>query len=402
MQKILVPSHGEDHSAEAVVIGGGIIGVATAFYLSRAGVDTLLIEMRDGLSSLTSAASIESFRKQFAEPAMAALARESVEVWENFPHVIGIPDYDIGLTQQGYLFISGNPDIEPDFRKTVDLYHHFGVTDSQLLGREEIRKAWPFISPDVVAGIYRQKDGWFSVHEATQGFFKGSQARFFLKTRAVAVERDAKGVCGIKTDRGFISTRVVVNAAGPFAGHIGQMVGVALPLEPVRRQKIYVANQPLVPPDAPLTMDVDDECYWRPETGGALAGWLDPAEPVSDPMENPQGDWDFPAMCIDKNARLTPFWNEIAAHLKTTDLSTSAGQYVYSPDHQPILGPVEEVPGFYLNCGYWPGIMLSPAAGHWTAKMITGEMSHEDNPLRLKRFEEGETTAGGTFLSGRS
>jgi sarcosine oxidase subunit beta len=75
---------------------------------------------------------------------------------------------------------------------------------------------------------------------------------------------------------------------------------------------------------------------------------------------------------------------------------------MYTPDDQPLIGPVPEVPGFNLNCGYWAGVMLSPEAGRRTARLITGEMKPEDNLLRLSRFEEGIVTEGDSFLRGRS
>ena len=98
-------------TADAVVVGGGIVGVATAFWLSRAGLDTVLVEMRDGLSTLTTAQSIESFRLQFTEPAMSALAQPSIEMFENFADVIGIPGYDISIRHQGYLFVCDDPNL---------------------------------------------------------------------------------------------------------------------------------------------------------------------------------------------------------------------------------------------------------------------------------------------------
>ncbi|MBW1713992.1 MAG: FAD-binding oxidoreductase, partial [Deltaproteobacteria bacterium] len=373
MRQIFAPSPGEKHTADAVVIGGGIVGTATAFWLSRAGLKVIVVEMREGLSTLTTAASAECFRAQFTEPAMATIAKESIEFFENFAEVVGLPGYDIAIRQQGYLFCTDDPEMIDHVRAAVERHHQLGVTDSEFLRGEEVRARFPFISPEVVAATFRQRDGWLSCHEVTQGLAKGSQAVFFIKTRATDVLLDEKGVCGVETDRGSIQTRTVVNAAGPFAGQIGRMVGLELPLEPVRRQKVFV-NVPLVPPEAPFTVDLINGSYWRPEAGGGLVGWVDPDEPVSEPLEQPTGDWDFPAIALDNVSRLTPFWSKVIEGLRKQDLTVSAGQYVYTPDEQPLLGPVKEVPGFHLNCGYWAGVMLSPVAGKWVADLITGQM----------------------------
>lgn len=87
-------------------------------------------------------------------------------------------------------------------------------------------------------------------------------------------------------------------------------------------------------------------------------------------------------------------------NLKRADVHPSAGYYVYTPDDQPLIGPVPEVPGFYLNCGYWAGVMLSPAAGRRVARLVTGEMEPEENILRPTRYEEGIVLKGGSFLRG--
>jgi sarcosine oxidase, subunit beta len=402
MRKILTPEPFAQESADAVVIGGGIIGVATAFWLSRAGLSTILVEMRDGLSTLTTTASIESFRAQFTEPAMAALASESINVWENFAQVTGLEGYEIDLHHGGYLFLTTDEAKVADVKATVAAYHQVGVTDAEYLAGDEIAKRWSWLNPEVKAGTYRARDGWFSAHEVTQGFARAAdKARFYVRTRATGIGTDAKGVCTVVTDRGRINTRVVVNAAGPFAITVGRWVGLDLPIYQMRRQRVFVAPHPKIPQDAPLVMDVDNESYWRPETGGALLGWHDPDEQKSDPMEDPQGDWDFPAFTLEMCARLSPFWSEVVDDLKQEDLSVYAGQYVHAPDDQPLIGPVKAVPGFFLNCAYWPGVMLSAAAGRWTCDLITGRMKPEDNPLRLSRFEEGLTTMPGAFMRGR-
>jgi len=402
MRKILTPDAFDQEPADAVVIGGGIIGVATAFWLSRAGMSTILVEMRDGLSTLTTTASIESFRAQFTEPAMAALAKESIDVWENFAQTTGLEGYKIDLHHGGYLFLTTEEGMVAEVKATVEAYHKVGVTDSEYLSGDDVLKRWPWLSPEIKAGAFRAKDGWFSAHEVTQGFARAAdKARFYVRTRATGIETDCQGVCAVTTDRGRINTRVVVNAAGPFAINVGRWVGLDLPIYQMRRQRVFVAPHPKIPQNAPLIMDVDNESYWRPETGGALLGWHDPEEQKSEPLENPQGDWDFPAFNLEMCSRLSPFWSEVVEDLKQEDLSVYAGQYVHSPDDQPLIGPVSGIPGFFLNCSYWPGVMLSAAAGRWTCDLITGKMKPEDNPLRLSRFEEGLATPPGAFMRGR-
>jgi sarcosine oxidase subunit beta len=402
MGKIFIPTAETfPDTADAVVIGGGIVGVATAFWLSQVGLDTIVVEMRDGLSTLTTPESIESFRAQFTEPAMSELAVAGIETFEHLADVIGIPGYDIDIRHQGYLFVTDDPERVDEVEAAVETHHELGVTDSEFLSGDEARKRFPYLSDTVVAGTFRQKDGWLSSHEATQGFAKGSDARFLVRTRATDVLQDTRGVCGVETDRGTVATRVVVNAAGPFAGQVGHMVGLNLPLEPVRRQKVFLSQQPLVPSDAPLTIDIVRDCYWRPETGGAYIAWVDPDEPVAEhPSENPVTDPHFAAIVLEKLIELTPFWEDVAMNLKKADVHPSAGYYVYTPDDQPLIGPVPKVPGFFLNCGYWAGVMLSPSAGKRVADLVTGKMKPEENILRPTRYEEGIVLEGGSFLRG--
>jgi len=402
MSRIFVPDAAEmPRTADAVVVGGGIVGVAPAFWLSRAGLDTVLLEMRDGLSTLTTPNSIECFRAQFTEPAMAELALPSIAIFENLAEVIGIPGYDVSLRHQGYLFVTDDPATVPDMKASVEQHRRVGVADSEFLDHDDLLRRFPYLSDRAVAATFRQNDGWLSSHEATQGFAKGSSARFLLQTRATGIGLDGQGVCGVETNRGAISTRTVVNAAGPFAGVVCGMAGVDLPLEPVRRQKAFISPRPQIPQDAPLTIDVVQDVYWRPETGGAYIAWVDPDEPAGEPREDLPLDWDYPAVVLDKLVRLNPFWDEIAATLKGEEIRPSAGQYVYTPDDQPLIGPMPEVPGFYVNCGYWAGVMLSPEAGRRIARLVTGEMKPEENALRPTRYAEGIVYEGGSFLRGR-
>jgi sarcosine oxidase subunit beta len=399
MGRIFTPTENDFGQTDAVVIGGGIVGTATAFWLSRAGLDVAVVEMRDGLSTLTTPASAECFRAQFAEPAMAALAIPSIEMFENFAEVIGIPDYHISIKQQGYLFLTDDPETVADLKENVEQQHKLGVTDSEYLERDEILARFPYISPTVLAATFRQRDGWLSCHETTQGFAKGCDASFFINTKTTGIRTDKEGICGVETNRGILKSRIVVNAAGPFAAEIGKMVKLDLPLEPVRRQKVYLTTSVAIPQEAPFTVNVDNNSYWRPEPGGVIIGWVDSDEPVSQPSEKVHTDWEFPAIALDKVKQLTPLFEDVEKAVRQPDMNTSAGFYVYTPDDQPLIGPALEVPGFYVNCGYWAGVMLSPEAGKRTADLVTGKMDPKENPLRPTRFKEGLGKKGKTLMS---
>jgi sarcosine oxidase subunit beta len=360
----------------------------------------VLLEMRSDLGSLTSAQSIESFRLQFTEPAMSELAQESIRLYENFAELIGISDYDIALRHTGYLFVTDEPGLVDSMKAAVVKHHALGVTDSEFLTAAEIRVRFPYISERAVAATFRQRDGQFSSHAVTHGFAKGCSARFLLNTRATGIRQDAQGVCAVETPFGNIATRLVVNAAGPFAGAVGRMLGLELPLQPMRRQKAYIAPKPQIPQDAPLVIDVARDAYWRPETGGAFIAWVDPDDSIRDPREHLPTDWDFPATVLDKLIPLTPFWETVCDNLKRSDVMLSAGQYVYTPDDQPLIGPMPEVPGFYLNCGYWAGVMLAAGAGRRVADLATGRLYPKENALRPTRYAEGIISTGDSFLRG--
>jgi len=400
MSEILVPTPFENKTADAVVIGGGIVGASTAFWLSKAGLKVILLEKRDALSTLTTAASVECFRTQFTEKAMADLALTSVEMFENFKDIVGLPDIDIGITQKGYLFVTDDPAGVLDLEKAIKKYKALGIPGSDFISGSDLHKRFPFLAPQALAATFNQRDGWISTHETTYGFAKGSEtATFFIRTQVTGLQLDGKGICGVETTRGTIQTRLVVNCAGPYAGKIGKMAGLDLPLRTVRRQKAFVRTaKKMVPSDAPFTVDLTNHSYWRPETGGVICAWVDPDEPDSAPSDELATDWDFAAESIYRVSRLNPFFETISDTLKAEDINVSAGLYVYTPDDKPIIGPCDEIQGLYLNCGYWCGVMMSPSAGKRVADLVTGHMDNTDNPLRHSRFKEGLVEKGDTFL----
>jgi sarcosine oxidase subunit beta len=381
--------------AEVVIIGGGVLGAATAFRASKAGLDTVVLDMRDSLGSLTTTASEECFRAQFSEPENVAMMKASIAVFEKFADVIGIPGYDISLHQQGYLFFTADPDGPEKLRAQVTHQRSIGLDDVEFWTGDEVRHNFPWTSPQVTAATWRAKDGWLSTHELTYGFAKGSEALFLLRTKATDILVDSQGVAGVETNRGTIATRTVVIAAGPFSGKVAQLAGAELPLTILRRQKFIIAPQADIPPDAPMTIDLSKGAYWRPEVGGAALGWADalPEQPA-EPLEKVAADWTFPALVLEEVMKLAPFWEKVAEGLKREDVFLSAGQYTITPDHKPILGPYPDVPGLFLNVGYsGHGVMASPEGSRYVVATITGEWRPEDNPFCFERFTRGEVCA---------
>ena len=396
MGKIIVPGASEfPRQADVVIIGGGILGTATAFHASRAGLETVVLEMRDGLATLTTAASEECFRAQFSEPENVAMMKASIEVFENFPEVIGIPGYDINLHQQGYLFYTDAPEGPETLRVQVEHQQSIGLDDVEFLSGDEVRQRFPWASPKVTAATYRARDGWLSTHELTHGFAKGSEALFLLRTKATGIKLDSQGVRGVETNRGYISTRTVVIAAGPFSGQVAGLAGVELPLTILRRQKVIIGQDPAIPQDAPMTIFIPSGAYWRPEVGGGALGWATPEEP-GEPMEKVPTDWTFPALVLEEVSKLAPFWEEVMGRLTRDSVFLSAGQYTCTPDSKPILGPSPDVEGLFFNLGYsGHGIMGAPEGSRYVVAMITGLMSDEDNPFSCQRFARREVVVTG-------
>jgi len=389
MGRIIIPSDTDvPRTADLVIIGGGILGAATAFHATRAGLRTIVIEMRDGLATLTTTASEECFRAQFSEPENVSMMLASIRIFENFAEYIGIPGYDISLHQQGYLFLTDRPDGPITARRTFQRMREAGLNDVELWDENEVRKHFPWVSEDVTAATWRAKDGWLSAHELTYGFAKGSAATFLLRTEAIGVTLDAQGVASVETNRGPISTRRVVIAAGPFSGVVAKMAGVELPLTILRRQKAIIGHDEFIPQNAPMAVDMVTGAYWRPEVGGAALGWAIDEDP-SMPSENVPVDWQFAAMVLQQVKRLAPFWEGVIQRLTRDNLFLSAGQYTITPDAKPILGPHPEIAGLFFNLGYsGHGVMASPEGSRMVIDMMIGKLNVEDSPFRFTRFRE--------------
>jgi sarcosine oxidase subunit beta len=373
---------------DILIIGGGVVGAASAFFCSHVGLKPTIFEKREALGLLTTSASLAAFRAQFAEAENIAMMRESIAFFENIRAATGISDADIGLTQQGYLFCTTTEKGADAARKRVTLQHGFGLTDVELWDGDETRKHFPFISPDVVAATYRARDGWLSPNDLTNLYARASGAKIVYETLVTDILIENGAACGVKTNRGEFHAPLVILAAGPFTPQFAARYGLTLPIELVRRQHAAIKEHARIPHHAPMTIDADTGAHWRPEARGAILAFTT-EEPPGEPLDYVKTDWDFPALALDAVTRIAPFWEEIATTLRKDDLDVRAGQYDRTPDAKPIIDEHPEIRGLYIHTGYsGHGVMGSAAGSRMLADLITGKMKPAENAFGLERFDK--------------
>jgi sarcosine oxidase subunit beta len=374
-------------TADAVIVGGGISGTASAFFLAQTGLRPVIVERLSALAALTTAQSMEAMRAQFVEPENVAMMREGIAFYEAFAERTGLGDYDIGIHQQGYLFLTTQPDGLETFRQRVEAQHRLGLADVELLDGDEVRRRFPFIGEGVTAGTFRQRDGWLSAHEAAHGFARAAGVQVLLNTPVTGISVSGGRVTGVVTERGPIAAPVVVLATGPYSARVAALAGVQLPLQIIRRHRLTIGQHSLVPQNAPMTIDQDTGAHWRPENPGAALAWAQPDEPPGEPSDQVLPNPMFAFEVLEGVSRLCPLWVEIAESLKRDQVFLTAGQYTVTPDDKPVIGPHPDIVGLFFNLGYsGHGVMGAPGGGRLLADLVTGGTHDADNPFSFCRL----------------
>ena len=375
-------------SYDAIIIGGGINGAASAFFLARAGLKPIIVERLPALAALTTSRSMEAMRAQFVEPENVAMMRESIGFYEHFAGHTGLTGYTIGLHQQGYLFLTTAPDGPARFRQRVAAQHSLGLTDVEYLTGDEVRRRFPYAAAaEITAGTFRQRDGWISAHEACFGFARASAAPVRLRTTVTGIRIDHGRVAGVDTDQGRLDAPVVVIATGPYSKRVAALAGVDLPLRIIRRHRVTIGEHGSIPQDAPMVIDQDTGAHWRPEKPGAALAWAQPQEPPGEPVDDVRPNPMFVHEVLEGVSRLCPFWIDVAESLKRDQVYVSAGQYTVTPDDKPIIGPHPDVEGLFFNTGYsGHGIMGAPGGGRLLADLVTRRIDDTANPFSFRRL----------------
>jgi sarcosine oxidase, subunit beta len=374
-------------TAEVFIVGGGIVGSSIAYHLTAAGCSNVLVVERETQQGKGSTGkSMGGVRAQFSTSVNIQMSLYAIPFYASFDERLGHP---AGYRPQGYLFCATSEKHMAYLRGNYERQVALGLKDARIVTGDEIRSLFPLLrGDDIVGGSFCSSDGFVDPYSAMIGFMTWASehgAKLWKNTSVTAIHRDANGISEMETVRGPVSTRVVVNCAGPWAAEIAKMAGVDLPVQPLRRMLVPTEPFDQFPHTAPMIIDMSNGFHFRPESLGFLLAWNDPEET---PGYKSEFEPSFIEKILTRAADRVPCFENLAVNPKRA----WAGLYEMTPDHHPILGEAPQAPGFFLANGFsGHGVMHAPATGKILSDLIlTGKTELIDaSLLTLTRFAEG-------------
>ncbi len=376
------------HTADIVLIGGGIVGSSIAYHLVAAGCkNVLVIERETSQGKGSTGKSMGGVRAQFSTPVNIQMSLYSIRFYASFEERLGYPcDY----RAQGYLFCATSEKHLAYLRANYEKQVAMGLKHVRLVTGDEIRGMFPLLrGDDIVGGSFCSTDGFVDPYSAMIGFmtWAGDHGATLWKNAGVTgIKRNVEGGSfEVATTRDTVSTRTVVDCAGPWAAQIARMVGIDLPVEPLRRMLVPTEPFDQFPHTAPMIIDMSTGFHFRPESRGFLLAW-------NDPKETPGYKTDFDAGFIEKILTRAADRVPVFENVEVNPKRAWAGLYEMTPDHHPILGESPEVPGFFFANGFsGHGVMHSPATGKILSDLILSGKTEliDATLLNFSRFAEG-------------
>jgi sarcosine oxidase subunit beta len=369
--------------ADAVIIGGGIIGMSVAYHLARARFGQIVLVEKEALpgAGATSKAA-GGIRAQFNNKVNIQMSMLSERMFERFAEETG---HDALFDQVGYMFLLEEDEDVATFTKAFELQKSLGL-DVELLAPDEIGQYAPHVRvDDIKKATFCKDDGLGDPHEFLTGYEKAARAagvELNYDAEVTGIDVDGGKITKLRTKLGDISTPLVVNCAGPQAKLIGNFVKAEVKVEPIRRQIVTTGELSFIQPSFPMVVDVKSGLYCHKESKGLLMGWADKTvKPDFDTSIDP----DYTDAILEKALDRIP-------QLEEAEVANQwAGLYETTPDHLAIIGWEPSVEGMFHTTGFsGHGFMHAPAAGLVTSEILTGkEPSVDISALSPTRFEAG-------------
>ncbi|HRE20808.1 MAG TPA: FAD-binding oxidoreductase [Rhabdaerophilum sp.] len=375
---------------EILIIGGGIIGCASAYHLARRGQRVRLIESRN-LAAMASGWTLGGVRQSGRDPAELPLARAAVARWQELSDEL---DADTGYHRDGNLRLARTPDEVEAIRSMVTSQRALGLTLDFLPDANAVRAIAPAIGSNVLAASFCASDGYADPTAATLAFASAAcrhGARIEEGFRAIKLAARGERIAGAETSGGFISADRVIVATGTHSAGLLAPLGVVLPLtimqvqvalstpaEHVFRQVFGVANA---------------DCAGRQQPDGRFR-YTSGIGPYPDDPEQ----WTAAALAPDR-AAMEALRQRIGGFLPA--LADPAieqrwgGLIDMTPDALPVISPVPTLPGLLIAAGFsGHGFGIAPAVGEAVAALALDEPGPFDlSPFRLDRFIQGAAPA---------
>jgi sarcosine oxidase, subunit beta len=368
-------------AATVVVVGGGVIGTSIAFHLAESGVEDVVLLERDELASGSTCKAAGGVRASFSTSANIEIGLRGLEVYSQFRQRHG---QDVDFSRSGYLYLLSDQHNMEIFTDSVALQNRHGVP-SVMIDPDEAKRISPLIGTAGLLGAsWSPADGKATPESVVMGYASAARRHGATIVRNCAVtdiETTNQTITGVVTEHGYIKTHRVVIAAGAWSRSVGAMVGVDIPVKPVRRQIAFTEPITELPAHSPsLTIDFPSNFYFHPEGNGLLLGWSDPDEAEGFNLRFELEDWLLGLGAIAETR---------APAVLDYGISTGwAGLYEVTPDNNQIIDRHHDLEGLFIATGFsGHGFLMGPATGE-----IIRDLYHGTTPrytisdFRLNRF----------------
>jgi len=370
---------------EILIIGAGISGTSIAYNLAKEGITDIVVVEKGFLTSGSTGRCGAGVRQQWGTKANCIMAKHSIEFFENAEKTLDY-DGDIEFKQEGYLILAVTPEEDKAFSENVVLQNDLGIP-SVKCNKEEALKIVPHLNPEsFISATSCQTDGHLNPFKMTDAFYQKAHkmgVNFLFSEEVESIIKTQDGFL-VKTNKREIEAEKVVNAAGGYSHEIGMMVDLDIPTHSEKHE--ILVTEPVERMQGPMVMSFAKNIYCQQVPHGSfLIGRGDPKQKPSHDMDS---SWEF----LDEMSKTVM---EIMPKVgKLRVVRQWAGLYNLSPDRQPIISAVPEIPGFFVACGFsGHGFMFAPITGLMMTQIITGKETMLDRAdYDLHRFKINKTT----------
>jgi sarcosine oxidase subunit beta len=369
-------------TAEVVIVGGGVNGLACAYHLAKGGMADVVVLEKGYLGVGATGRCGAGIRQQWGMEENIILARESVKIFERLSDELGFNTF---FRQGGYLMIVSTEQEHELVKKTIPLQNRLGVP-TRFMTPAEMADFVPGINLDgVIGAAYCPTDGTAYPYAVLWGYAEAARRRgaeIQVKTEVLSVSQRDDGRFEVVTSKDTFRTPRIINVAGAQTKNIAAMLGIDIRTEPHRRE--IAATESLKSFLEPMIISITKGYYFNQSLRGEIVGGIGDDNEPSTYSTASSPDFlfryasalreTFPAL---GNVRIIRQW---------------AGLYDMSPDARPIIGTVDGFDGYYHACGFsGHGFMLSPMVAKLITELITeGDTSIPIDSLNLKRFGQGD------------